>query len=161
MTDSLAMRRTAPSGTAAYAEPALDRRNALIPGATARRRGLSTIRRAIDYIERNSTQSISLRELAAVTNLSLFRFATLFRREMGVPPHRYLCQVRIEHAKALLRDGIPPAIAASEAGFFDQSHLCRHFKNMCGLTPGQYRLKLRAPANEAGPCDWHRSAATA
>ena len=83
-----------------------------------------------------------LEELAALANLSPCRFATVFRREIGLPPHRYLCHVRIQHAIALLRSGVPLAMAASEAGFFDQSHLSRHFKSICGMTPGKYLSQL-------------------
>jgi len=38
---------------------------------------------------------------------------------------------------------MPPATVASEAGFYDQSHLSRHFKNWCGMTPGQYLSSAR------------------
>ena len=39
-----------------------------------------------------------------------------------------------------------PETAASEAGFYDQSHLSRHFKNVLGMTPGQY---MSAAAGQA------------
>jgi AraC-like DNA-binding protein len=38
-------------------------------------------------------------------------------------------------------------LAASEAGFFDQSHLSRHFKRLCGMTPGQYIAQNVLPAS--------------
>jgi AraC-like DNA-binding protein len=115
-----------------------------------RYRRIASIRKAIDYIERNSTERVTLQALAELTNLSLFRFATVFRRETGLSPHRYLCRVRVEHAKLLLERGVPPAIVASEAGFFDQSHLSRHFKHHCGVTPGKYLSQVRAFAQDAG-----------
>jgi AraC-like DNA-binding protein len=37
-----------------------------------------------------------------------------------------------------LRAGLPIAIVAAEAGFYDQAHLTRHFKRIVGLTPGRY-----------------------
>ena len=101
-------------------------------------RRAAALRRVAEYIEKNSTERIMLEELAALANLSPCRFATVFRREIGLPPHRYLCHVRVQHAIALLRSGVPLAMAASEAGFFDQSHLSRHFKSICGVTPGKY-----------------------
>ena len=42
-------------------------------------------------------------------------------------------------AQALLQQGLPPAEAALEVGFADQSHLCNAFRQRTGLTPGQYR----------------------
>lgn len=98
----------------------------------------AAIARALDHIEENFSERIDLEDLAAIAELSVFRFATVFRRQVGLPPHRYLCHVRVRRAQALLRDGVPPAIAAIEVGFFDQSHLSRHFKSACGMTPGRY-----------------------
>ncbi|PZO02982.1 MAG: AraC family transcriptional regulator [Hyphomicrobiales bacterium] len=96
------------------------------------------IRRALCHIERNFTDAIYLEELAALAGLSVCRFVTVFRRQVGLTPHRFICHRRIGYAKRLLRDGVPMALAASEAGFFDQSHFSRHFKNICGITPGRY-----------------------
>ncbi len=96
------------------------------------------IRRALGHIERNFTKAIYLEDLAALAGLSVCRFVTVFRRQVGLTPHRFICHRRIGYAKRLLRDGVPMALAASEAGFFDQSHFSRHFKNICGITPGRY-----------------------
>ena len=90
------------------------------------------------YIEANFSERIALKDLASVAELSVFRLVTVFRREMGISPYRYLNAVRVRKAQQLLRDGVPPAIAAIEVGFFDQSHLCRHFRTICGMTPGQF-----------------------
>ncbi|MDP3410795.1 helix-turn-helix transcriptional regulator [Bosea sp. (in: a-proteobacteria)] len=98
----------------------------------------SGIRRALGHIERHFTDAIYLEDLAALAGLSVCRFVTVFRRQVGLTPHRFICHRRIGHAKRLLRDGVPMALAASEAGFFDQSHFSRHFKNICGITPGRY-----------------------
>lgn len=103
------------------------------------------IRRALAHIERHFTESLYLGDLAALAGLSVCRFVTVFRRQVGLTPHRFICHRRIHYAKALLRDGMPPALAASEAGFFDQSHLSRHFKSICGVTPGRYLRELNAP----------------
>jgi AraC-like DNA-binding protein len=67
-------------------------------------------------------------------------------QHIGISPHRYICQLRVQRAQALMRNGIPPATAASEAGFYDQSHLSRHFKSMCGMTPGQYLARQSQPS---------------
>jgi transcriptional regulator GlxA family with amidase domain len=90
------------------------------------------------YIEANSSERIALKDLASMAELSVFRLVTVFRREMGISPYRYLNAVRVKKAQQLLREGVPPAIAAIEVGFFDQSHLCRHFRTICGMTPGQF-----------------------
>jgi AraC-like DNA-binding protein len=113
------------------------------------------IRRALGHIERNFTDAIYLEDLAALAGLSVCRFVTVFRRQVGLTPHRFICHRRIGYAKRLLRDGVPMALAASEAGFFDQSHFSRHFKSICGTTPGRYLREYdEAPKRrpESGAC---------
>ena len=106
-----------------------------------------TIRRVLAFMDENFAEPLSLAQLAALSNLSLHRFAAVFRQQVGMPPHQYLCRLRVAHAQSLLRQGTPPIAAAVETGFFDQSHLIRHFKRLCGVTPGQF---LAAGRHEAG-----------
>ena len=61
-----------------------------------------------------------------------------FTRQYGMPPHRYLLGRRVDRARRLLLEGMPPAEAAIAAGFYDQAHLTRHFKRVLGVTPGRY-----------------------
>jgi AraC-like DNA-binding protein len=102
------------------------------------RRATRPIERAIEFIETSFSQPVTLATLAAKADLSVSRFAALFRAEVGISPHRYVCLVRIRHAQRLLRRGLPPSIVATEVGFFDQSHLGRHFKRAVGTTPSAY-----------------------
>ena len=51
------------------------------------------------YIEANSSERIALKDLALVAELSVFRLVTVFRREMGVSPYRYLNAVRVRKAQ--------------------------------------------------------------
>lgn len=106
-------------------------------------------RRALEpvlaHIRAHLSEPLRLEELAALCGLSLWRFATVFREDLGVSPYRYINQLRVQHAQALLRQGMPAARAASESGFYDQSHLSRRFKRLCGMTPGQYQ-SAGAPA---------------
>jgi AraC-like DNA-binding protein len=107
------------------------------------KRSSEGIQRALRHIELHFGQRLSLAELAEMAGLSVWRFATVFRQKVGLSPHRYICRLRVQRAQALIRDGMAPATAASEAGFYDQSHLSRHFKNWCGMTPGQYLSSAR------------------
>jgi len=110
------------------------------------RRPRAAIERVLGHIHEHLGQPLTLAELAEIAGLSLWRFATVFREQVGSSPHRYICRLRVERAQALIREGVPPATAASEAGFYDQSHLSRHFKSMCGMTPGQYQVAARVQA---------------
>ncbi|MGG2396533.1 AraC family transcriptional regulator [Pseudomonas sp. SH1-B] len=81
----------------------------------------------------------SLETLAAAVNLSPFHFARVFRRATGLPPHTWLKQRRLEQARALLKSGCSAIAVATQLGFADQSHLSRQFKQVYGVSPGEYR----------------------
>jgi AraC-like DNA-binding protein len=96
------------------------------------------VKRARDFIEAHYTDNVTLHQLSEVSGLSSFHLSRTFRDIMGVPPHLYLIQVRIERAKTLLTDGWPLAHVAAETGFTDQSHFTKRFKAVVGVTPGRY-----------------------
>jgi AraC family transcriptional regulator len=60
-------------------------------------------KRVVDYIEDQLDKEISLRDLAALAQLSPLHFARAFKQSFGEPPHRYHMARRIEHAKTLLK----------------------------------------------------------
>ncbi len=105
---------------------------------------VTPLRDALDYIEANFDKTVSLAELAEVSALSVSRFATVFRQQVGLSPYKYLCEVRVRRAQLLLLAGVPGAVVATEVGFFDQSHLARHFKRFCGVTPSAFLQQARA-----------------
>jgi AraC-like DNA-binding protein len=54
-------------------------------------------------------------------------------------PHSYLINSRIQYAQTRLRRGGEIAEVALAAGFADQAHFQRAFKQFLAATPGQYR----------------------
>jgi len=96
------------------------------------------VQQAKDYIHAHYHQSITLQDLAAITHLSPYHLNRLFSAQMGLPPHAYLTQVRVDQARHLLMQGVPIAEVAIQTGFTDQSHLTRRFKRVAGITPGRY-----------------------
>jgi AraC-like DNA-binding protein len=101
------------------------------------------ISQARAFLEAHYSQNVSLEQLSGIAGVSSFHLTRLFRESVGLPPHAYLNQVRIFHAKKLLTLGQPIAEVAFETGFADQSHLTRHFKRIVGVTPGQYRKNVQ------------------
>ncbi|PRX18807.1 AraC family transcriptional regulator [Paraburkholderia sp. BL18I3N2] len=99
------------------------------------------------FIEDHFDEPVTLAQLAALSALSVSRFATVFRQQYGSSPYRYLCGLRIQRAQTLLLEGVPGSVVATEVGFFDQSHFGRHFKRCCGMTPSMFIA--RAGANAA------------
>ncbi|WP_193102560.1 helix-turn-helix domain-containing protein [Burkholderia sp. Z1] len=118
---------------------------------------------ALRIIETSYAQPLSIEALATVAGLSVSRFAARFRSELGVSPHRYLCLVRVRRAQDLLRAGLPPSVVATEVGFFDQSHLCRHFRRVLGRTPRDYvdgPNAARSNSTTSGSCPGPRETET-
>ena len=81
-------------------------------------------------------ESYTLDGLAAVAGLSKYHFLRSFKKICGVPPFAYLTHRRISKALTLLCTGESAAQAAVAAGFYDQSHFTRYFKQIYGVAPG-------------------------
>ncbi|BEU27503.1 helix-turn-helix domain-containing protein [Paraburkholderia sp. 22B1P] len=77
-------------------------------------------------------------DLAAAFGYSREGFSRKFARETGVGPAEYSLLLRLNRARALLRNGTPSALTALECGFADQSHMGRHFQRIFGTSPVQY-----------------------
>lgn len=97
------------------------------------------ILRAIDYIHNHLQDDVSLETLAQVSNLSKYYFLRTFKKHMGMTPHAYILQQKIQQAKKEILLGHPISQAAFDAGFADQSHFNRNFKKLYGYTPKRLR----------------------
>lgn len=107
--------------------------------ARPRRPAHRAVRRAQEYLHAHYTGNVRLAELAQVSDLSPYHLTRLFTASVGVPPHAYQVQLRVDHAKRVLLGGRwGVSDAAHEAGFFDLSHFSRHFKRHVGVSPGVY-----------------------
>jgi AraC-like DNA-binding protein len=78
-------------------------------------------------------------DLAATAGCSRYAAYRAFHQAYGLAPSDYQRQLRVRAARGLLSRGVPPAVAAAEAGFADQAHLTRWFRRYYGITPGAYR----------------------
>ncbi|WP_161497190.1 helix-turn-helix domain-containing protein [Bradyrhizobium nitroreducens] len=117
------------------------------PGSGPQRRGrarqLNTrqIRVIREFIEENLSTDIRLDELAGMCGMSPAHFIRRFKATTGVPPHRYVLQLRVEQARRLLAGSSIrslPEIALA-CGFSHQQHLTSAFRRFTGLTPAAYR----------------------
>jgi AraC family transcriptional regulator len=116
------------------------------PGALSEPRGAAQPRAVADalaFMHQNYASELSLGDIAAAAHLSPFHLARLFKQSLGVSPHQYLIQLRVNSARWLLSAGSGErslAELANAVGFADQSHLTRHFKRVLGVTPRQLRV---------------------
>lgn len=97
------------------------------------------VKAAREYLDARFTGNVTLADLSKATQLSEFHLLRQFRDAVGLPPHAYLVQKRIDLARRLLSQGLSIAQVSLETGFVDQSHFTRRFRNIVGITPGDYR----------------------
>ena len=97
------------------------------------------IERTCAFIRRHFQEPVRLEQLCRCAGLSRSSLLRIFARYKGITPYRYLETVRIQEARTLLEQGVPPADAAVRTGFSDQSHLSNRFRRLLGFAPGVYR----------------------
>lgn len=102
-----------------------------------------SIEQACTLLHERVAEEIDFADLARDVGLSRFHFTRLFGRVTGMPPATYLRQIRLSAAARMISDGRSLAAAAVEAGFADQAHLTRTFKETYGYTPGQFARQTK------------------
>lgn len=103
------------------------------------RRDRGPANRLRDILDDHLPSGISLTEAARLVPAHPAHLVRVFTREYGIPPHKYVTGRRIDLARRRLLAGHTVADAATSAGFYDQSHLTRHFRAYLGVTPSAYR----------------------
>ncbi|WP_247258220.1 AraC family transcriptional regulator [Pseudomonas moorei] len=97
------------------------------------------LERAADFIRDHCTQMLKLEDICEAAQLSPSYLIRAFKQHYGMTPHAFLVNRRIQFARDQLRHGKLIADVALEAGFADQAHFQRAFKQHLAATPGQYR----------------------
>ncbi|MEX3813932.1 AraC family ligand binding domain-containing protein [Paraburkholderia sp. BR13439] len=105
-------------------------RLATIPGA---------VKRAREYIDAHIAENPTLDIISQAAGMSPFHLLRAFKEAIGVAPHAYLVQRRVEMARHLLLKGHPLRQVAIAAGYYDQGHLSREFRRFFGVPPGVAR----------------------
>ena len=92
------------------------------------------------YLSEHYQEKISLEDLSSTFFLSKFYLTKLFKEQYGITISEYILDLRIRHAKELLRfsDKSLEEVAA-ECGFYDLPYFSRKFKKAEGITPSAYR----------------------
>lgn len=113
------------------------------PGEQARH--FQELSPVIRHIEQHYAETIVMSEMAAVAGLSSTHFNRRFQQLLRLTPTGYLRTVRIQAARHLLNATRRELAAiAIDAGFTDQSHFTRCFREATGLTPAEYRRRFTA-----------------
>lgn len=113
---------------------------AQIDGRQTLNGGYSYILMILEYIEKNYTVDITMEALAEVTHLNPDYMSRKFKSLMGISPTEYIRKFRVAKAMEMLcSTDMTVAGIASACGFSDVCLFSRVFKNVCGVSPVEYR----------------------
>lgn len=98
------------------------------------------LRHALEYIEANLSEDVTLSDLADASSTSVSSLTRGFKTSLGVSPHRWLLNRRIALAQRLIYESVAQLNeVAVSCGFADQSHLTRVFMRNVGSSPTAWR----------------------
>jgi AraC family transcriptional regulator len=101
------------------------------------------VKQTADLLHQRFRSRLTLEEISSAVGVSPARLSLAFRRAY----HRTIAEeqrrLRVEFAAARLSEPQPSlAEIALDAGFSDQAHFCRAFKESTGMTPARYRAAM-------------------
>ncbi|MEV7181630.1 AraC family transcriptional regulator [Kitasatospora sp. NPDC093679] len=97
-----------------------------------------------DLLDAHLLDHLTLDRAATLLHAHPAHLVRAFSAAFAIAPHQYVMSRRVDLARRLLLSGRPPGEVATAAGFYDQSHLTRHFKRVLGIPPGRYARHGRA-----------------
>lgn len=101
------------------------------------------VQTARKLLDEHYDRPMPLADLAGATGLSANYLVELFTREVGLPPHRYLLERRIDRAKELLDHAdLPITRIAHELGYASGQHFARSFRQGVGCSPSEFRRRF-------------------
>ena len=104
------------------------------------------IKPAIDYINENFTNGkLSVGKLAAICGISESALKKLFIKKFGVPPVRYIIQLKINYSCDLLRSELYSVSRVSQiCGYGNVYFFSRQFKENMGISPSEFIKKYKS-----------------
>lgn len=98
------------------------------------------VKQAVNYLTYHYGDQIRIGELANMIGVNRCYLSNNFKKLMGVPPQKYLMDLRIEKAKMLLqRTNMPVSSVANMVGYNDPLAFSKIFARYCGMSPRQYK----------------------
>ncbi len=102
------------------------------------------IKEALNYIEQNFQNEITIEEIAAVCGINRSYFGKIFHNSIGCSPQEFLMKYRMTKATELLKlTSLSIAEIGSAVGYENQLHFSRAFKNINGVSPREWRNQHR------------------
>ena len=96
-----------------------------------------------EYIRAHIAHDIGVTDIARAAGYNPAYFSRIFKRTLGVSPYKYLLTRRVQAVRDSLHTGATLADIAVAAGFCNQEHMTRIFRQFHGISPSLYRRDLR------------------
>lgn len=107
------------------------------------------------YVREHMADQLRVKHLASLVALSPFYFVRMFKQHVGVTPHAYVTNVRIERACELLTtSSLSATQICPRVGFTTLSHFTNTFRKHTGMSPIAYRRAMAEPVRRGS---WHGS----
>lgn len=103
------------------------------------------LKKVVKYIDDNVSEKIMIPDLIQLSRWKSQHFQKMFTEYMGITPHKYIVDKKMERAKTMLaQSGIPIIQISYDLGFKSHSNFCSLFKKKVGKTPESYRKQEEA-----------------
>ena len=103
------------------------------------------LNRLVSHIETHLAEKMTAKEISNLINVSAGQMFRAFKVSAGISPFQYITRRRVELACTLMRTTREPlAQIAVACGLCDQSHFCRVFRRITGMSPSDWRRSTRA-----------------
>lgn len=104
--------------------------------------GMDALKEPVAYVRENYMRAICLKELAAITHLSISALERRFKKFLGKTPKQFISEVRLENARRLLIEtNLSIAVIANDTGFVDHSYFSRQFQKLFKQSPSAFRTE--------------------
>ncbi|WP_094550662.1 helix-turn-helix transcriptional regulator [Petroclostridium xylanilyticum] len=101
-----------------------------------------TLKKVVEYAQKNIQDKINLQKLAELAGLSPNHFHKIFSETMGITPNNFITKLRLDKAKELLvKTNQPISEVALECGFENIPYFSFLFKKHLNISPGEFRRK--------------------
>lgn len=98
------------------------------------------VSKALRYIMEHSHKAISVVDVARHVGATRWMLLRLFRKHLGQTVDHFIARLRHERVRRVLAGSNEPLkMVAKESGFRDEHDLCRTFRRLEGMTPGEFR----------------------
>ena len=97
-----------------------------------------------DYLMKHYREEVNLQNLAEAVNMAEGSLCRFFKQNMGITLFEYLHKIKVEFACKLLMDGDLSVLdVCLDSGFNNVSHFNRKFRQITGITPREYRDRIK------------------